>query len=231
MRDLDNCEAGFGRDLFTTICCSHQHHSSNARFPTAAVFLILIKPGWSWQHLPSSAPFWEVWVSVSGPPTCAFLFPRYYGSCLLLHLLALWYLLLFGPFSNAYLMILYVVLLTYDFRLLPNQMGRTLEIMQSKSYSSAKHQTESGYMRSTIKTCLWQKQDQKPNSWFALMIPFSRITGEGFSSTFCGCTYKRGEVDFFLSHADSDSVKVVGTGAAWIQTFGDDSSPPNLLLA
>lgn len=86
-------------------------------------------------------------------------------------------------------------------------------------------------MRPTIKTCLWQRQDQKPNSWFDLMIPFPPITGEGFSSTFsCGCRYKRGEAVFFLSHADSDSVKVVGTRAAWIQTFGDDSSPPNLLL-
>lgn len=55
-------------------------------------------------------------------------------------------------------------------------------------------------MRSTIKTCLRQRQDQKPNSWFNLMIPFSPLTGEGFSSTFsCGCIYKRGEALFFLS--------------------------------
>lgn len=81
--------------------------------------------------LVEQCPFWEVWISVLVPPTSAFLFPWYYGSCLLLHLLALWYLLFFGPFSNAYLTILYVVLLTYDFCLLSNQMGRTLEIMQS----------------------------------------------------------------------------------------------------
>lgn len=97
LRDLHFLNEGLGRlwgrirkRLLTTVCCSHQHRSSNARFPTAAVFLTLIKPGWSWQHPPSSAPFWEVWVSVSVPPTSAFLFPRDYGFCLLLHLLALW---------------------------------------------------------------------------------------------------------------------------------------------
>lgn len=56
---------------------SHQHHSSNVGFPAVAVSPILTKPVWSCQHQWSSAPFWEVWVSVSVlvTPASSLLFP------------------------------------------------------------------------------------------------------------------------------------------------------------
>ena len=121
MRDLDNCEAGLRRDLFTPVCWSHQHHSRNACFPTAAVFLTLITPGGHDSARRAVPLLGSLDFSFSASSLCLFV-PT-----------VLWvvYLLFFGPFSNAYLTILYVVLLTYDFRLLSNQMGRNLEIMQS----------------------------------------------------------------------------------------------------